>query len=84
MPTRPHWRGRGVRDTVELRGPPYSSTYQAGAERQPVARVTTSGRVKTVEIGKSAAKLLRAGQPAYGERSQTKWQWGAGALSTAP
>jgi hypothetical protein len=38
-------------DTIELRESPYSSSYQAGVETQLVARVMTSGMVKTLEIG---------------------------------
>jgi hypothetical protein len=39
-----------------------------------MARLIASGMVKTFEIGRSAAKLLRASH-AYGEGSETKWQW---------
>ena len=47
-------------NTIELRGPPYSSSYQASVETRLVAGVMTLGTVKALEIGQSAAKLLRA------------------------
>jgi hypothetical protein len=52
-------RGDLLGDTFKLRESLYSSSYQAGVETQPVARVMTSGMVKTEEIGQSAAKPLR-------------------------
>ena len=52
-------------DTVELRGSPESSSYQAARGNAAVARVTTRGTVTTLEIGRSAGKVLpaRAGAP---------------------
>ena len=49
-PTR-YWLESASGDTVELRELPYSLSYEAGAERLLVARVMTSGIVKTLRIG---------------------------------
>jgi len=68
-------------DTVELRGSPESSDYQAGVETQSVARLIASGTVKTSEIGQSAAKLLPGASSLqaapHGEGSTTRWRWAA-------
>ena len=65
------WAG----DTLKLRETPKASSYQAGVERQPVARLIASGMVKTL-----GDVTMDNPHPSpyvfeYGEGSETKWVW---------
>jgi hypothetical protein len=73
-------RGAGLGDTIELREAPKAHSYQAAVETHAVARVMTSGTVRTLEMQQWTTRSEAPQHVKVGENVQRLSDCGASAL----